>query len=351
MSFRLYKRVNLGGGLHLNISKTGVGLSAGIPGARYSVHSSGRTTKTVGLPGTGLYYRTDSYAKKTPTRTTRTAKARPRVIPPPILRLPKASFFASKEDKAFVRGVTAFLQERHQEALGSFQQVMELDERQAHVSEEMFAGLCFVALERYAEAIPVFETVIGSHQPIPDALMGKYGVGGGLRIQVTPAFEAMLPISSLSTALVLAELYQHEGQVAQAIELLESLGSVTSQPVCALSLADLYTQAERYEDVLRVSEGFTSNTDDLMTQLLIFRAGALAEKGMADGALATLKEAMRFRSRNQLLLREARYLRALIYERIGRKAASKKDLERIYAEDPHFNDVAARLGMRPAGSS
>jgi Protein of unknown function (DUF4236) len=55
MSFRLYKRVNLGGGLHLNISKTGIGISAGIPGARYSVHSSGRTVRTLGLPGTGVY--------------------------------------------------------------------------------------------------------------------------------------------------------------------------------------------------------------------------------------------------------------------------------------------------------
>jgi hypothetical protein len=70
VGFRYYKRVNLGGGFHLNFSKTGVGISDGVPGARYSVHSSGRTVKTVGLPGTGLYYRKDTYAKGSHSRST-----------------------------------------------------------------------------------------------------------------------------------------------------------------------------------------------------------------------------------------------------------------------------------------
>ena len=57
MGFRSYKSVRSGKGVRLNLSKTGVGISGGAPGARYSVHSSGRTVKTVGVPGTGVYYR------------------------------------------------------------------------------------------------------------------------------------------------------------------------------------------------------------------------------------------------------------------------------------------------------
>ena len=38
----------------LNFTKTGVGVSAGVPGFRKSWHSSGRRTTTVGLPGSGL---------------------------------------------------------------------------------------------------------------------------------------------------------------------------------------------------------------------------------------------------------------------------------------------------------
>lgn len=55
MGFRLYKSVRLGKGVRLNLSKTGVGISAGVPGMRYSKHSSGRTTRTVGMPGSGVY--------------------------------------------------------------------------------------------------------------------------------------------------------------------------------------------------------------------------------------------------------------------------------------------------------
>ena len=353
MSFRLYRRVNLGGGLHLNISKTGVGLSARIPGARYSVHSSGRTVKTVGLPGTGLYYRKDSYAKKgRSTASSRSSRALPVA---PVVAMPRASLFAPKEDKAFVHGVAAYMQRRYEEALGFFQQVMQLDQRQAHVGEELFAGMCLIALERPAEAIAPFETVVASHESIPDALMTTYGVRGELKIQITPLIEATMQMSTLSAAVMLAELYQHTDRSLRAIELLESLGSVTGQPVFALSLAELYANADRSHEVLRVSEGFTSNEDDLTAQLLVFRAGALFHEGLNDAALASLKEAMRFRSRDAVILRHARYLRATIFEKAGRKAPSRKDLERIYAEDPHFLDVAERLGLQgepraPSGS-
>jgi hypothetical protein len=33
-------------------------------------------------------------------------------------------------------------------------------------------------------------------------------------------------------------------------------------------------------------------------------------------------------------------------DKVGKKVQSKRDLERIYAEDPHFLDVEARLGLR-----
>lgn len=44
MGFRLYRSVRLGKGLRLNLSKSGVGVSVGPSGLRYSVHSSGRRT-------------------------------------------------------------------------------------------------------------------------------------------------------------------------------------------------------------------------------------------------------------------------------------------------------------------
>jgi hypothetical protein len=59
-SFRLRRSVKIAPGIRLNINKKSVGLSAGVRGARYSVNSSGRRTRSIGIPGTGLYYRSQS---------------------------------------------------------------------------------------------------------------------------------------------------------------------------------------------------------------------------------------------------------------------------------------------------
>jgi septum formation protein len=42
-------------GVRLNFGKETVGLSFGVPGARYTINSKGRRTFSSGIPGTGLY--------------------------------------------------------------------------------------------------------------------------------------------------------------------------------------------------------------------------------------------------------------------------------------------------------
>ena len=55
MSIRFRKSMKLLPGLRLNFSKETVGLSFGVPGARYTMNSKGRRTVSAGIPGTGLY--------------------------------------------------------------------------------------------------------------------------------------------------------------------------------------------------------------------------------------------------------------------------------------------------------
>lgn len=56
MGFRFRKTFGLGKGLRLNLSKSGMSLSAGGPGASINVGSRG-SSSNVGIPGTGLSYR------------------------------------------------------------------------------------------------------------------------------------------------------------------------------------------------------------------------------------------------------------------------------------------------------
>lgn len=59
MGFRLRKSINLGGA-RINLSKSGVGYSFGAKGMRITKCANGRTRNTVGIPGTGISYVSES---------------------------------------------------------------------------------------------------------------------------------------------------------------------------------------------------------------------------------------------------------------------------------------------------
>lgn len=63
MGFRLRKSINLGGA-RINLSKSGVGYSFGTKGMRVTKCANGRTRKTVGIPGTGISYVSESGKSK-----------------------------------------------------------------------------------------------------------------------------------------------------------------------------------------------------------------------------------------------------------------------------------------------
>ncbi len=50
------------GPLRLNLSKSGVGYSVGVPGFRTGIRSDGRRYVRAGIPGTGLGYRAEGRA-------------------------------------------------------------------------------------------------------------------------------------------------------------------------------------------------------------------------------------------------------------------------------------------------
>jgi len=68
MSAYFRKSIKIAPGVHINLSKRGTGLSFGTRGAHVSFSPTGRVTKTVGIPGTGIYYRDVSTAHSRSTK-------------------------------------------------------------------------------------------------------------------------------------------------------------------------------------------------------------------------------------------------------------------------------------------
>lgn len=63
MGLNFRKSVSLGKLAKLNLSKSGVGISFGVRGARYSVNTNGTRRATLGIPGTGVSY-TKTFSSK-----------------------------------------------------------------------------------------------------------------------------------------------------------------------------------------------------------------------------------------------------------------------------------------------
>lgn len=64
MGLRVRKSFTIAKGVRVTVGKTGVGMSVGTRGLRHSIHSSGRRTSTIGIPGSGISYVKTSSGKK-----------------------------------------------------------------------------------------------------------------------------------------------------------------------------------------------------------------------------------------------------------------------------------------------
>lgn len=56
MGLRVRKSFTIAKGVLVTVGKTGVGMSVGTRGLRHSIHSSGRRTSSIGIPGSGISY-------------------------------------------------------------------------------------------------------------------------------------------------------------------------------------------------------------------------------------------------------------------------------------------------------
>lgn len=75
MGLRVRKSIQICKGVRLNLGTTGASLSFGTKGLRHTIHTSGRRTTSVGIPGTGIsYVKTHGTGKKQTTGKTSTGR-------------------------------------------------------------------------------------------------------------------------------------------------------------------------------------------------------------------------------------------------------------------------------------
>jgi tetratricopeptide (TPR) repeat protein len=324
MGFRMRKSFKVAPGVRLNVSKTGIGASMGVRGARYSVHSSGRRTKSVGIPGTGMGWVSSSSSGA---RKSSSAGGSP--SSPASSRSTKPGIFAPKGEKLLYEALV----ENHPELL---ERVAAEHPDYALVAEAL-AGFQLADNDRRIQLLSrVFET---GKDPSLEPFFQRYIPRTSVTVEIAAGVVANLPLNRDAVALTLAELHQAAGHPSAAIDVVEQLEPTS---YAAVSLAELYSQLGQHEEVIKLTEGI-KNEDDSTALLLVFRGIALREQGMNDAALEAFKEVLRLRSRPPEIRHLALFERATAYRSMNKKAQARKDLERIIAADSNFPSVREAL--------
>ena len=333
MGFRARRSFKVAPGVRVNVSKSGIGASVGTRGARYSVHSSGRTTRSVGIPGTGVGYVSSSGGGRSRSRSTSASHQTAAPAAPPAA--PRPGIFASKGEKALYRLVKA----------GNLN-VAELDTIAGQHAEQWLAASTLTALQLVAGGdtsdgtVTRLRNVFGyATPPESDPFLTKYLAGASMTISIAPGVTAQLPFSRDLVGLALGEVLQDRGRLDEAIDVVEQ---VTPTAHAAVSLAELYSAAGRDDDVLELTNG-VSNEDDTTALLLVYRGIAFTRQGLCEAAREAFKEALKSKKRAPGIRHLALRHRAEAYAADGKKAQARKDLQRILAEDASIAGVRERL--------
>lgn len=338
MGIRFGKSIRLGKHVRLNISKGGIGVSAGVRGARISTGPRG-TRMSTSIPGTGVSY------SKTLGGSSSRAPARRTSSPAPPVKLPKPpspGLFAPGHEKEFHKALTDYAAGKTEMALAHF-----LKAAPREPSASIFAAslLLLGAPDQQQQAIDLLEQVVQNDNDFPTPLMQKYLSDARLQISITEQVQAAVPVDGLGAALLLAELYQSQDRLDEAIGLIEELEELAGEPVLTLSLCDLYAARGLWDGIIDRGQRIEV-ADDITLEIAVLYGRAMYEKALYDAAIGALGNALKKKKdRDPDLLQEAAYWRARAYADSGKKSQAAKAFQQLYAENPAFRDVAQRVAM------
>jgi tetratricopeptide (TPR) repeat protein len=177
------------------------------------------------------------------------------------------------------------------------------------------------------------------YDPASDRFLNRYMPGRTMALGLTAEITAELPADRDALGLLLAELRQATGDVAQAIDCVESL---TPSSPTAVSLAELYASQDRWMDIVDLTNDL-ENDDELLTYLLIQRGVAFRELRMFDAARESFKRALAARSRPAALRHLALVERGQCYLAEGRRTMARKDFQKVLAENANYPGLADHL--------
>jgi len=337
--FRFRKEFQIAPGIRLNIGKTGASVSLGPDDFHITTGTHG-TSVHIDLPGSGMYYRKNIKLRsdKDGNDAERAAEAPPLDIGF-IDRLTKTG-----DELTLIEALRAFY-------AGDDQTAYAQASKATSVTDGLFlAGILALKLEDYENAVTYLRRALETKENL-GKMFSNLGLNFSVNYPVTEEILTDIYADERGILLVLNDAYQRLGKPEIAIEILQQLYQLDPDDlITRLSLAELYDM--QYPDaeqmnkrIVELAEG-VHNISPLHANLMYYRARALRRLGLYEAAMDTLTKALRRKKDYPPeLLVALRYERGLVHEAMGDTAKAKAEFQKVFAEAPTFEEVAAKVGL------
>lgn len=343
MSIRFRQSMKLLPGVRLNFSKQTMGLSFGVPGARYTVNSKGRRTFSTGIPGTGLYNleTLDSGARSSRSRSSTDGyfDAAESSAGPPAPGL-----FARKAERALNKFLLDIYNSDHPDDPASvIEKAKEL--RQQH--EELKYPLDLISflhgitdVKREKEAAQQGASLWAQRDLLfSDKYVHKYFKGIKPGVTISPGITTNMHYNEATLGFIWVEVLQSQKKYDEAVAVLHLL---PPNQMVAISLADIEISAGDFDGAIETTEDIEV-FDDATAMLMLLRGVAFRGKDMHEAAIECFKRVLKEKKLPEPLTHRALFERGTTYALMGKKAMGIKDLEKILVDDPDYPEVEQKL--------
>jgi len=339
MSIRFRKSMKLLPGLRLNFSKETVGLSFGVPGARYTMNSKGRRTFSTGIPGTGLY-NVDTLSSGTRRSSAATQSQESDTYQGP----PAPGFFARKPERELNKFLLdIYNADEPDDATSVIAKATALKEKYEELKYplDLITFLHGITDEKRQEEVALWGPSLWENRAaaFSNKYVRKYFKGIKPGVSISPGITTRLHYNEQTLGFIWSEVLQSQQKYDDAVAVLML---IEPDQMVGISLADIEISVGDFDGAIETTEDIEV-FDDATAMMMVLRGVAFRGKDMHEAAIECFKRALKQKQMPEALVHRALFERGTTYALMGKKAMGIKDLEKILVDNPDYPEVEKKL--------
>ena len=326
-------------GVRLNFNKDSVGMSFGVPGARYTINSKGRQTVSTGIPGTGLY-NVETISSGRSSRKVAQEDTWTRTTPGKEI---KPGLFASKAEKEFYQFFLDLYVDKKLDVDGAIARAAELRGKYEDLRYglELLSFAQGITTDKWEDKAIVWGEALWKNRELvfSDRYVAKYFQCLKLMVTISRGIATNLQYDQQTLGFIWVEVLQGLGKLDEAVAVLNEMDP---DQMVAVSLADIEIGKGDFDGAIETTEDIEV-ADDATAMLMVLRGVAFRGKQMYEAAVECFKRVLKYKEMTEILEHRVLFERGVTYAAMGKKALAVKDLEKILVDDPDYPEVEKKL--------